>query len=61
MVWGITAAMSVGYLKWIFFLFGMLYGFNTYFHAAKVRIQILVIIITLNVQLTSIPSLGLTL
>lgn len=25
--------------QWIFFLFGMLYGFNTYFHAAKVYIE----------------------
>ena len=23
--------------QWIFYLFGMMYGFNTYFHAAKVR------------------------
>ncbi|GAX82612.1 hypothetical protein CEUSTIGMA_g10038.t1 [Chlamydomonas eustigma] len=38
-VWGVSAALTTGYLKWIFFLFGMLYGFNTYFHSAKVYIE----------------------
>jgi len=38
-VWGVTAAMTVGYLKWIFFALGLLYGSNTYFHAAKVYME----------------------
>nr|AHH02139.1 CnChR2 [synthetic construct] len=38
-VWGITAAFSVGWLKWVFFVLGLLYGSNTYFHAAKVYIE----------------------
>nr|AER58218.2 channelopsin 2 [Chlamydomonas raudensis] len=38
-VWGVTSAMTVGYLKWIFFAIGLLYGSNTYFHSAKVYIE----------------------
>lgn len=36
-VFGVTSACSTGYLKIVFFLLGLLYGCNTYFHAAKVR------------------------
>ncbi|GLI59719.1 hypothetical protein VaNZ11_001663 [Volvox africanus] len=38
-VWGATSAMSSGYVKVIFFLLGVLYGANTFFHAAKVYIE----------------------
>ncbi|GLC48444.1 hypothetical protein PLESTB_000098500 [Pleodorina starrii] len=38
-VWGATSAMSSGYVKVIFFLMGVLYGANTFFHAAKVYIE----------------------
>nr|AHH02134.1 protein 124 [synthetic construct] len=38
-VWGTTAAMSTGYVKVIFFLMGVIYGANTFFHAAKVYIE----------------------
>ncbi|GIL89020.1 hypothetical protein Vretifemale_16924 [Volvox reticuliferus] len=38
-VWGATSAMSSGYVKVIFFLLGLLYGANTFFHAAKVYIE----------------------
>lgn len=38
-VWGITAALCTGYLKWIFFSLGLVYGCNTYFHSAKVYME----------------------
>nr|AHH02100.1 BsChR2 [synthetic construct] len=38
-VWGVTAALCYDYKKWIFFCLGLVYGCNTYFHAAKVYIE----------------------
>nr|AHH02125.1 HdChR [synthetic construct] len=36
---GVTAALCGNYVKWIFFILGLCYGVNTYFHAAKVYIE----------------------
>ena len=36
-VFGVTSALATKYTKVVFFCLGMLYGANTYFHAAKVR------------------------
>lgn len=38
-VWGVTAAMTRGNLKILFFVIGCCYGANTFFNAAKIYIE----------------------